>query len=120
MNCPDTGQLRAWIDGVNGRPPDLGGHLADCRGCTNSLNELRETSQLAERAMTLLEPRSLPTSGAIELSLRRLREQTKTAPRATEQKIASMPTLGISASSDHRTTSTSRFSAGIRRWRLLV
>lgn len=52
MTCPDTGTLRASIDG---EAPDAVAHIAACAGCTQAVADLRDQAQYAAAAIALLD-----------------------------------------------------------------
>lgn len=54
QTCPDTGTLRAYLDGE--APQDTGAHLEHCERCAADLRRLRTDAEAVTRALALLAP----------------------------------------------------------------
>jgi hypothetical protein len=79
MRCPDTGELRAWVDEPT---PAAAEHLAACADCTAAVAELRRNAALAAPALALLAPASTPTPAAVDAAWERVADRADTPQRA--------------------------------------
>jgi hypothetical protein len=59
--CPDTGELRAALDGE----ADLDGHTAGCARCQGEMEELRRNAATAAAAIATLAPAGAPNSALV-------------------------------------------------------
>lgn len=65
--CPDSGRLRAWIDGeASPESPDEASHAATCASCLQRRDELQRDATLAAAIISTLAPLDSPDPAALE------------------------------------------------------
>jgi hypothetical protein len=73
--CPDSGRLRAWIDGeASLESPDEASHAATCAGCLRRRDELQRDATLAAAIISTLAPLDSPDPAAVEAALAAVRD----------------------------------------------